>query len=79
MHLSIFLSNRTYSKAVALAGKYGLEAFELDRLQEFLPLCDVVVVPPVPRNISLPGKCWKGLSMSVPRNKSTWIFPYHAI
>ncbi|MDA3952387.1 MAG: glutamyl-tRNA reductase [Bacteroidales bacterium] len=41
---SIYITNRTYSKAVDSAKKYGATAFEIENLKHYLPKCDVILV-----------------------------------
>jgi glutamyl-tRNA reductase len=41
---SLLVTNRTFSKAKELAAKHGILAFEIERLHEYLPQCDVILV-----------------------------------
>ncbi|MCK4922148.1 MAG: glutamyl-tRNA reductase [Bacteroidales bacterium] len=41
---SIFITNRTYNKAVDIAAKYNGTAFEIEKLDYYLPICDVILV-----------------------------------
>lgn len=41
---SIYITNRTFSKAVNRAEKYNGIAFEIENLENYLPKCDVVLV-----------------------------------
>jgi len=41
---NIYITNRTYSKAVGLAKKYHATAFEINELLSYLPACDIVLV-----------------------------------
>jgi glutamyl-tRNA reductase len=41
---SLHVTNRTYNKALELAGKYGVQPFELEMLYEYLPHADIVLV-----------------------------------
>ncbi len=41
---SVFITNRTYSKAKAAAEKYKGIAFEIENLENYLPDCDIVIV-----------------------------------
>jgi glutamyl-tRNA reductase len=41
---SIYITNRTYSKALELGEKYRVKTFELDRLYEYLAMCDIILV-----------------------------------
>jgi len=40
----IYISNRTYGKALELAEKHQLTAFEMEKLDEFLPQSDIIIV-----------------------------------
>jgi glutamyl-tRNA reductase len=41
---SIYITNRTYDKALELGKKYKLQTFKLEDLSDYLPVCDVVIV-----------------------------------
>lgn len=41
---NIFITNRTFSKAQELSQKYGGQAFELDKLEDYLPVCDIIMI-----------------------------------
>jgi glutamyl-tRNA reductase len=41
---SIYITNRTYNKALELGAKYGVKTFELNRLYEYLAMCDIILV-----------------------------------
>ncbi len=41
---SLYITNRTYSKALELAEKHNLEAFHIENTNKYLPACDVVLV-----------------------------------
>lgn len=41
---NLWVTNRTFSKAQELASKHNIKSFEIEKLNEFLPLCDVVLV-----------------------------------
>lgn len=78
----LYITNRTYSKALELAEKHKITAFELDKLHEFLPQSDIILVATGAQNhiISkdmvekfVSGRSGSQLYMdlSVPRNIST--------
>lgn len=41
---NLYITNRTYSKATQLADKYNVTAFKLDKLSEYLPQSDIIIV-----------------------------------
>jgi glutamyl-tRNA reductase len=41
---SLYITNRTHSKAVEIAKKYDGNAFEIGNLEQYLPKCDVIIV-----------------------------------
>ncbi len=40
----LYVTNRTFAKATELAQKHDITAFEIAKLQEYLPQCDVIMV-----------------------------------
>ncbi len=40
----LYITNRTYSKALELAEKHNITAFELEKLHEYLPQSDIILV-----------------------------------
>ena len=41
---SIYVTNRTFHKAEKIASKYHGTAIEIEKMEEYLPLCDIVLV-----------------------------------
>ena len=41
---SLYITNRTYSKAQELAQKHGMKAFEIEKIEAFLPQSDILLV-----------------------------------
>ncbi len=81
---SIHITNRTYDKALELEQKYGLKAFLLEQLNDFLPQADVVMVATgaqthiitydmVSEFINLRSEKQLYVDLSVPRNINTEI------
>jgi glutamyl-tRNA reductase len=80
----LYVTNRTYNKALDLGGKYGVKPFELERLDEYLPQSDIVLVATgaqkhiitreiVETFINDREKTQVYMDLSVPRNISTEI------
>ena len=78
----LYITNRTYSKATELAEKFNITAFELDKLPEYLPQSDIILVATGAQNhiitknmvekfVSDSSKLQLYMDLSVPRNIST--------
>lgn len=78
----LYITNRTYSKALELADKHNITAFELDKLHEFLPQSDIILVATGSQNhiitkdmvekfLSVRTGSQLYMDLSVPRNIST--------
>ncbi|MFN2394689.1 MAG: glutamyl-tRNA reductase [Bacteroidales bacterium] len=78
----LYITNRTYSKALELADKHNITAFELDKLDEYLPESDIILVATGAQNhiitkdmvekfVSGRSKPQLYMDLSVPRNIST--------
>ncbi|MBW6478567.1 MAG: glutamyl-tRNA reductase [Bacteroidales bacterium] len=80
----LYITNRTYSKALELAEKHNITAFELEKLNEFLPQSDIIMVATGAQNhiitkdmvekfVSARSNHQLYMDLSVPRNISTEI------
>ena len=78
----LYITNRTYSKALELADKHNITAFELDKLHEYLPQSDIILVATGAQNhiitkdmvekfVSGRSGTQLYMDLSVPRNIST--------
>lgn len=78
---SIYVTNRTFSKAEKIASKYNGTAFEIENIEKYLPLCDIVLVATsskkqlitaemVNRHIGQNNSQKLFIDLSVPRNIS---------
>jgi glutamyl-tRNA reductase len=78
----LYITNRTYSKALELADKHKITAFELEKLNEFLPQSDIILVATGAQNhiikkdmvekfVSGRSRPQIYMDLSVPRNIST--------
>ncbi|MFW5707823.1 MAG: glutamyl-tRNA reductase [Bacteroidota bacterium] len=79
---NLFITNRTHAKAVELAEKHQLTAFEIERLTDYLPQSDIVMVATGAQNHIITrdmvaafskgrNKLQYYMDLSVPRNIST--------
>ncbi len=78
----LYITNRTYSKATELAEKHNIKAFELEKLPEYLPQSDIILVATGAQNHIITknmvekfaanrSKHQLFMDLSVPRNIST--------
>jgi glutamyl-tRNA reductase len=74
---NLWVTNRTFSKAQELAAKHNIKSFEIEKLNEFLPMCDVALVATgaqshiITRDMIAPFAGQKSqifIDISVPRN-----------
>ncbi len=81
---SLYITNRTYNKAQEMASKHAVTAFEIEKLEEFLPQSDVVMVATGAQNHIITAEMLEPfiherkekqvyVDLSVPRNISTKI------
>lgn len=79
---SLYITNRTYNKAQEMASKHAVTAFEIEKLEEFLPQSDVVMVATGAQNHIITAEMLEPfiherkekqvyVDLSVPRNIST--------
>ncbi len=81
---SLYITNRTYNKAQEMASKHAVTAFEIEKLEEFLPQSDVVMVATGAQNHIITAEMLEPfiherkekqvyVDLSVPRNISTTV------
>jgi glutamyl-tRNA reductase len=79
---SLYITNRTHSKAVELAEKHNIKAFEFENLHNYLPISDIIIVATGAQHHIINREMLKEIrnnhtgqqifvDLSVPRNIST--------